>query len=123
MSQTFGFNLSDIMDVSQLMDMLNRLKQFGLVALSQCVFQTLGAVKVIFDHTFAAIGNDQNIRDACGYRFFNDILDRGFVYDRKHFFGHCFCCGKNSGSQSRGGNNCFCDFHFNTSEKYIDNRR
>lgn len=38
-------------------------------------------VEVVFDGTFAATADDQDVFDAAGKGFFDDVLDGGFIYD------------------------------------------
>ena len=66
---------------------------------------------MVFDNAFAAVGDDQDIGDTLGDRFFDDVLDCGLINDREHFLGHGLCRGEDSCAQSRRGDNCFCDFH------------
>ena len=113
MTEAFGLDLSDKLDVCQLVDILDAVKLKCFIGFFKRFLQFLTAIKMVFNNALAAIGDDQDIGDTCRDRFFNNILNSGLIHDRKHFFGHRFGCGKNSCTKPRGRNNSFRNFHVN----------
>lgn len=59
------------------MKVLNGPELFCFARFSQSIFQTCGNIKMVFDNAFAEVGDDQDIGDTLGDRFFDDVLDRG----------------------------------------------
>ncbi len=77
--------------------------------------QLRGTVKMVFNQALAAVGDNQDIRDAGADGLFHNILDGGLVHDGQHFLRHGLCGGKNPRPKPRGGDDGFFDFHGNRS--------
>ena len=110
-TQALHLLLTDKADVRKLRDRFNLLEKLGLAALFEDLLKLGRAVKVVCDKTLSAVSDNENISDTCGDSLFNDVLYRGLVDDGEHFLGYVFSCGKNSGSEARGRDNCLGDFH------------
>ena len=68
---------------------------------------------MILDGALRMAGNDQNLLDAAGFDFFDNVLDGGFIHDGKHFLGHGLRLRQETGAETGCGNDCFSDFlHF-----------
>src|SRR5215510_8898761 len=66
---------------------------------------------MIFDGVFAAASYDRDVTDVRRDCFLDDVLDKWFIDQRKHFFRLCFCCGKKPSSESGRGKNSFSYLH------------
>ena len=64
---------------------------------------------MIFDGAFSAAGDDDNVFDARGDRFFDRILNERLVDQRQHLFGRGFGGGKEPGPKAGSGNDRFSD--------------
>ena len=62
-TEPLSLDLSDVMDIRELMKVLNGPELFCFACFSQSIFQTCGNVEMIFDNAFAAVGDDQDIGD------------------------------------------------------------
>ena len=65
---------------------------------------------MIFDGAFAAAGDDDNVFDPGGDRFFDGILNERFVDQGKHFLGGGFGRGKKASAEAGRGKNGFANF-------------
>ena len=111
-TETFGLFLADIIDVGKIGAGFDAFQNFRLCRVAfELGFELKRVVKVVFNDTFAAVGDNQNVGDTGGNRFLDDILNCGFVHNVQHFFRNGFGRGQNPGAQARCGNNGFCDFH------------
>ena len=62
---------------------------------------------MVLDRAFAPPGDDDNVFDSGGDRFFHGILNQWFVDERQHFFGRCFRRGKEASAKACGGDHGF----------------
>ena len=64
---------------------------------------------MVLNRALAPAGDDNNIFDSGGDRFFHGILNEWFVDERQHFFGRRFRRGKEARAKASGGNYSFTD--------------
>ena len=55
---------------------------------------------MIFERLLRRCGDDQDVFDTSADGLFDYVLDRGFVDDRKHLFGHGFGRWQETGSET-----------------------
>ncbi len=90
--------LSDIVKICERVDSLNLFKQREFLIAMEVPLELEVPVKVIFERPFMSAGDEDDLMDSRGHRFFNDVLDHRFIHDRQHFFRLDFCCRKKAGA-------------------------
>ena len=78
-----------------------------LAALGESPLQLEVDVEMVFDHSLAAAGDEDEVLDAGRSRLVDDMLDDGPVHDRQHFLRDGLRGGKKSGAQSGDGKTAF----------------
>ncbi|MGY3461976.1 hypothetical protein ACVWW5_007426 [Bradyrhizobium sp. LM3.4] len=68
-------------------------------------------VEMIFDDTFVAAGDEDEVLDAGFPGLVIDILDQRLVDDRQHFLRHRLGGGQDAGAEAGNGKYGFADFH------------
>ena len=68
--------------------------ELRLAVVLEIFFQLDGSVEVVLDRAFAPPGDDDNVFDSGGDRFFYRVLNQRFIDERQHFFGRCFRRGR-----------------------------
>ena len=71
------------------------------------MFQFKGDIKVVLNRALAAPGDKPNVIKISIDRFFNPILNKGFIHYGHHLFGHGFCCRQKSGAITCGWKQAF----------------
>ena len=82
-----------------------------LAVQDQPLLEVGGVIEIVFDRAFAAVGDDQDLLDAGGDRFLDDVLDDGLVNQGQHLLGDALRVGQQSRPESCGRNDGFSDFH------------
>ena len=96
-------NAREVLQPSQIREVADAL--FGL----QLGLQLMRGVKMLLDGPLGARNDDQDVRDAGGGGFFDDVLNDRLVHQREHLFGHRFGDGEEAGAVTSGGNDSFAD--------------
>ena len=65
---------------------------------------------MVFDGIFPFAGDDDDVLDAGGDAFFNNILNLRLVDNREHFFRLGFCGGQEASAESSSREHRFADF-------------
>ena len=110
MAESEGFRLTDVAEVRERGDVPHLAQELRLAAALEVFFQLDGAVEMIFDRTFAPSGDDDDVFDSGGDRFFHRILNQWLVDERQHFFRRRFRRGKEASTKACGGNHGFAHF-------------
>ena len=118
MAQTLGFLLAEEQHVGHVRHFTDRAGFLLLPILQKALFQIRSVVKIVFDGRLAAIGDDQNLLNACRHGFLHDILQDRFVHQGQHFFRDAFGVRQQPSSQAGCGDNCFPDFHVTPQMSY-----
>jgi len=91
--------LARVADLHHVCDVSHQLGLLLLAVLFEKIFEEGRCVEVIFDGTFAAAGDDNDVLDAGGHALFRDILDLRLINDGQHFLGLRFGGGEESSAQ------------------------
>ena len=111
MTQSLHLLLADKVDVRQFGNALYKIEELGLSAFLKNLLQLGRAVKMVFNQAFAAVGDNQNIGDACMNSFLYDVLNSRLVHNREHFFRKALGGGQHSGAKACCGNDRLAYFH------------
>ena len=79
--------LADKVNVRDFGNGFDHLQEFVFALALKLKFKLNGAVEVIFNRTFVAPRDDDNVFDARRRRLLDDVLNRRLVDNRKHLFG------------------------------------
>ncbi len=109
MAQAEWLLLARIADLHHVCNVSDELGLLHLAVLFEKIFEEGRCVEVIFDGTFAAAGDDNDVLDAGGHALFRDVLDLRLINDGQHFLGLRFGGGEESSAQTGGRQNCFSD--------------
>ena len=107
MPQSHRFGLADVTEIGQIRNVPHLVEHLAFAAALEIFFQFERTVEVVFDRAFASACDDDDVFDAGGDRFFDDVLNQRFVDQRQHLFGGCFGGRKKACTQSGSGNNSF----------------
>jgi hypothetical protein len=109
MAKSEGFRLTDVAEVCECRNVPHLAQELRLAVALEVFFQFDGPVEVVLDRTFPPPGDNDNVFDSGGDRFFHGILNEWFVDERQHFFGRRFRRGKEARAEASGGNHSFTD--------------
>ena len=99
-SQAERFALADIADARKCRDAARDGEQFFFPAALQRGVEFEAVVEMVFHGAFAASGDDDDVLDAGGHRFFNSVLDDGLVDKSQHLFGYDFGGGEKASAEA-----------------------
>jgi len=104
-SQAERLRLADVDAVDALGNGLaHDFEEFLLAAGLQLGFELVGFVEVVLDGALGAAGDEDELGDAGGHRFFHGVLDEGLVDDGQHFLGARLGGGEEPGAIPATGN-------------------
>ena len=89
-SQAERLALAHIADARKCRDAARDGEQFFFAAALERGVEFEAVIEVVFHGAFAASGDDDDVLDAGGHRFFNAVLDDGLVDKSQHLFGYDF---------------------------------
>ena len=110
MAESEGLRLTDVAEICERGDMPHLAQELRLAAALEIFFQLDGPVEMVLDRAFAPPGDDDNVFDSGGDRFFHGILNQWLVDERQHLFGRGFRRGKEASAKACGGNHGFAHF-------------
>ena len=84
------FVLPDEMHARQATDGLTGGEGFGFVFRGEFVFEFTVRREVLLDGALTSPDDDEDVGDAAGDCFLDDVLNHRFVHDGQHFLGHGF---------------------------------
>ena len=94
--------LAHVGEVDQVRDLADLGEQLRLAARFQERFELDRDVEMIFDGVLAAAGDEDDVVDAGGDRFFDAVLDDRLVDERQHLFRLRLGGGQEAGAQPGG---------------------
>src|SRR5262249_52481829 len=95
--------LPDVTHRGQLRDRLDLNRLLHLPAVIQVLLELAGGIEVVLDRTLVPSRHDDDLAQAGGDRFLDDVLDRRFVDERQHLLGLGFGGGKEARAEAGGG--------------------
>ena len=95
------------MHVGEIGGLLDRCEPLVIALLPKSTFELGDVVKVVLERVLVSTRNHENVGESVSHGLFDDVLDCWFVNDRQHFFRHRLGRGKESGTQTGGGDNRF----------------
>jgi hypothetical protein len=82
----------------------------GFAALLENLLEFEGMIEMILHQVLAASGDQHELIDPRGFRFFDGVLDQGLVDDRQHFLGHALGCRQEPRAETGHGQDGFTDW-------------
>ena len=82
MPESEGFRLTDIAEVRERGDAPHLVQELRLAAALEVFFQLQGSVEMVLDRALPSPGDDDNVFDSRGDRFFHRILNQWLVDER-----------------------------------------
>ena len=110
MAESEGHRLTDVAEICERGDVPHLAQELRLAVVLEIFFQFDGSVEVVLDCAFAPPGDDDNVFDSGGDRFFYRILNQRLFDERQHFFGRCFRRGEEASAEACSGNHSFAYF-------------
>jgi len=97
-------------DVGDAADRTHLFEQLVFPRRFQPLLELEGPVEMILNRPFAVAGDDEDLVDSGGGRFFYDVLDHRLVHQRNQFFRDRFGERQETGSESRRRDDRLADF-------------
>ena len=110
MAEPEGFRLTDVTEICERRNVPHLAQELPLAIALEIFFQFDGPVEVVLDRAFAPSGDDDNVFDSGGNRFFHGILNEWLVDERQHFFWRRFCGRKEACAKACSRNHGFAHF-------------
>jgi xanthine dehydrogenase accessory factor len=110
-AQAQGEFLPDVDDFEEIRDLPNQSEQILLAAVLEHSFELEGYVEVVFDGILAPAGDQDDLLDAGGLGFLDDVLNERLVDERKHFFWLRLGGRQETGAEAGRGKDGFADPH------------
>ena len=110
MAESECHRLTDVAEICERGDVPHLAQELRLTVVLEIFFQFDGSVEVVLDRAFAPPGDDDNVFDSGGDRFFYRILNQRFIDERQHFFGRGFRRGEEASTEACSGNYGFAHF-------------
>jgi len=90
---------------------LEGVEEVALAGAGEEILEVRLGGEVLFDGAFGGVGDEDDVVEAGGEGFLDDVLDDGAVEDGEHFFWDDFGGGEEAGAEAGGEDDGFADGH------------
>ena len=109
MAQAFHFDLTGVGEAALVDQTTDANQVLLLVGALDLVFELVAHVKMVFQRTLAATGDDGDLVEASLECLFNPVLNQWLVHHRQHFLGHCLGSRQEARAVTGSGEQAFLD--------------